>query len=267
MNTKMQAGNGQAVWRELKTQANRLAQGEPLLQSYYHASVSNHERFEHALAHVLAEKLNSSSVSELGLIDVFNQCLARNESISDFALRDLVAYFERDPACQNYCMPFLYFKGYQATQAYRLSNILWNEDRRHLARYIQSQSSLVFGVDIHPAAKIGYGLMLDHATDIVIGETAEVGNNVSMLHGVSLGGSGAESGRRHPAIGDGVMISCGAQILGAIQIGDGVKIGGGSLVLESVPAHVTVVGVPAKIVGEAAGDYPSLSMDQQIDIQ
>lgn len=266
MNTRIQPADNQAVWQELKSQADRMAKSEPLLRSYYHASISNHASFEHALAHVLAEKLNSTSVSELALIDVFNQCMNNNEMVSEFALRDLVAYFERDPACQSYCMPFLYFKGYQATQAYRISNILWNEGRRYLARYIQSQSSLVFGVDIHPAAKIGYGLMLDHATDIVIGETASVGNNVSMLHGVSLGGSGAKSGRRHPSIGDGVMISCGVQILGAIQVGDGVKIGGGSLVLESVPAHVTVVGVPAKVVGEATGDYPSLSMDQQIDI-
>lgn len=253
-----------AVWRELQEQAAVFARHEPLLRSYYHSSVLNHSSLEHALAYVLAEKLNSSTVSELALNDVFNQCLLENPVVIDSVALDLIAYFERDPACDNYCMPFLHYKGFQATQAYRFAHLLWEDGRTALARYIQSQSSRVFGVDIHPAAKIGSGLMLDHASDIVIGETAEVGNNVSMLHGVSLGGSGANSGKRHPDVGDGVMVSCGAQLLGPIQIGEGVKIGGGSLVLESVPAHVTVVGVPAKIVGKPDAEFPSLSMNQAV---
>jgi len=252
------------VWRELQEQAGNLARDEPLLRSYYHSSVLNHSSLEHALAYVLAEKLNSSTVSELALNDVFNQCLIEHPTVVDSVVLDLIAYFERDPACDNYCKPFLHYKGFQATQAYRFAHLLWEDGRTALARYIQSQSSRVFGVDIHPAAKIGYGLMLDHASDIVIGETAEVGNNVSMLHGVSLGGSGASSGKRHPVVGDGVMVSCGAQLLGRIHIGEGVRIGGGSLILESVPAHVTVVGVPANIVGKPDTEFPSLSMDQTV---
>ena len=264
MTTEAENNPDQTIWLELKRQAEVLAQNEPLLRSYYHASILNHANFEDALAYVMAEKLSSSNVSELALFDVFCHCLTIDRTVAQSAMRDLVAYFERDPACDNYSKPFLHFKGYQATQAYRFSNVLWGEGRTRLARYIQSQSSRVFGVDIHPAAKIGYALMLDHATDIVIGETAEVGNDVSMLHGVSLGGSGTESGLRHPIVGNGVMISCGAQLLGRIRIGEGVKIGGGSLILESVPPHKTVVGVPAKIVGNSDAEFPSLDMSQTI---
>lgn len=254
----------QEIWSELQRQAEELAREEPLLRSYFHARILNHASFESALAFVLAAKLSSSSVSELALNDVFVQCLREDQRVVNSALLELSAYFQRDPACEDYCKPFLYFKGYQATQAYRIAHILWSQKRIALARYIQSQSSRIFGVDIHPASTIGHGLMLDHASDIVIGETAEVGNNVSMLHGVSLGGSGAQSGLRHPRVSDGVMISCGAQLLGRITIGEGVKVGGGSLILESVPPHVTVVGVPAKVVGTPAAEFPSLSMNQAV---
>lgn len=257
--------NKQALWQALRSQAEQRAEREPLLRSYYYASVINHSAFEHALAHILAEKLHSTAVPELLLSEVFNQCLASNESILSYALADMVAYFERDPACESFCRPFLNYKGYQAVQAHRLAHVLWQSGRKYLARYIHFQSSLLFGVDIHPAAKIGYGFMVDHATGIVIGETSEVGNDVSMLHGVTLGGTGKESGKRHPSLGDGVMVSCGAKLLGNIHIGDGVKVGGGSLVLQSVPAHVTVVGVPAKVVGAPRDDFPSLSMDQQLN--
>lgn len=247
------------VWQQLHAQAITLACEEPLLSSYYHASIINHDNFASALAHQLAVKLHSATVTELMLSEVFTECLQQAPSIVTAALSDIVACYERDPACDNYCRPFLYFKGYLAIQAHRFAAELWQQGRKPLARYIAFQTSVLFDVDIHPAAIIGTGIMFDHATGIVIGETAVVGNNVSMLHQVTLGGTGNETGQRHPKIGNGVMISCGAKILGNIKIGDGVKVGGGSLVLESVPEHVTVVGVPAKIMGLSSDTSPVLS--------
>lgn len=254
----------QVIWKELNAQAKTLAQQEPLLESYYFSSILNHTDFEKALSHHLAVKLHTPAVSELLLNEVFLQVLEENPGIATAALDDLAAYFDRDPACDSYCRPFLYFKGYMAIQAYRFAHHLWVSQRQSLARYLQHQSSLLFDVDIHPSATIGTGIMFDHATGIVVGETAVVGNDVSMLHGVTLGGCGNKAGQRHPKIGNGVMISCGAKIIGNIVIGDGVKIGGGSLVLESVPEQVTIVGVPAKIVGHGQDQLPAFTMDQSL---
>ena len=254
----------QKIWIDLQQQAIDMAGSEPLLASHYHAAIIDHEDFGSALAHSMAEKLHTAALSELSLKEVFLACLQNNPGVIESALDDLVAYFDRDPACDNYCKPFLYYKGYLATQAYRLSHELWTSGRKYLARYIHFQTALIYGVDIHPGAKVGGGLMLDHATGIVVGETSVVGDNVSMLHGVTLGGTGTQSGQRHPKLGDGVMVSCGAKLIGDIEIGEGVKIGGGSLVIESVPPHVTVVGVPAKVVGKPMEDFPSLEMKQEI---
>ncbi|MGB5325406.1 MAG: serine O-acetyltransferase [Pseudomonadales bacterium] len=252
------------IWQALREQARERAHAEPLLASYYYSSVLEHASFADALASRLATRLESAALTALPLDDLFAACLRANPAIVSAALADLQACFERDPACDSYCLPFMYFKGYQSIQAQRLAHHLWNSGRKSIARYIQHIASLRFHVDVHPAAKLGHGLMFDHATGIVIGETAEVGNDVSMLHGVTLGGSGCSAGKRHPTIGNGVMISCGAKILGAIRVGEGVKIGGGSLVLESVPDHVTVVGVPARIIGSPGEDAPALSMDQDL---
>ncbi|MBT8149541.1 MAG: serine O-acetyltransferase [Gammaproteobacteria bacterium] len=253
-----------SIWPVLVEQAKELAAREPLLASYYHSRIIEHDSFADALACQVAAKLDTPTVAALVLDEVFSEILRERPDIAQAAVDDLLACYERDPACDYYCMPFLHFKGYLAIQAHRFAHFLWQSNRRSMARYIQHMTSVLYQVDVHPAAQLGSGIMFDHATGVVIGETAVVGNNVSLLHGVTLGGSGNLSGKRHPTIGDGVMISCGVKILGDITVGDGVRIGGGSLVLESVPAHVTIVGVPAKIIGRPADEAPALSMQQDI---
>lgn len=249
----------------MHSQSINLASDELMLSSYYHNHLINHESFESALAFHIAAQLGSETVSEQMLNTLFIEVLRAEPALAEAALADIDAYFERDPACDNYCRPFLFFKGYLAIQAQRFAHHLWCSQRRSMARYIQHSVSVLCDVDIHPAAQLGRGLMVDHATGLVIGETAVVGNDVSLLHGVTLGGTGNGIGKRHPTIGEGVLISSGAKILGNITVGDGAKVGAGSVVLESVPSHVTVAGVPAKVVGRPAEKNPSLFMDQQID--
>lgn len=183
------------------------------------------------------------------------------------ARADIVAVYDRDPACDRFILPMLYFKGFRAIRAYRVANWLWRTDRRDMARFFQMRCSEVFGVDIHPAARIGKGIMIDHAHSIVIGETAVVGDNVSMLHSVTLGGTGKEEEDRHPKIGDGVLIGAGAKVLGNIKVGHCSRIAAGSVVLQEVPPCKTVAGVPAKIVGEAGCDQPSVAMDQLLGVR
>ena len=257
--------NSQSIWPQMLSQAVSLASDEVMLASYYHSAIINHSSFESALAFHIATQLESSTVSGIMLNELFIDVLGQQPQIAQAALADIDAYFERDPACDNYCRPFLFFKGFSAIQAQRFSHYLWRNNRRSMARYIQHQVSSLFDVDIHPAARIGSGLMVDHATGLVIGETAEIGENVSLMHGVTLGGTGNGSGKRHPTVGMGVLISSGAKVLGNIKVGDGSKVGAGSVVLESVPDNVTVAGVPAKIVGRPLESLPALSMDQGID--
>lgn len=256
--------NSLLIWKQLHHQAVELAQAEPMLSSHYRQHIINHDNFASALACHLAVQLGNESVSSSALDCLFLSILTEQSSIIESALQDMDAYYQRDPACDNYCRPFLFFKGFLAIQAQRIAHVLWHSKRRSLARYIQHRVSLLCCCDIHPAAQLGRGLMVDHATGLVIGETAEVGDNVSLLHGVTLGGSGNGAGKRHPTIGDDVMISAGAKVLGNITVGKGSKVGAGSVVLNAVPAHVTVAGVPAKIVGRLSDKAPSLSMDQDI---
>ena len=194
--------------------------------------------------------------------EIVEEAYAANPSLVMAARADLVAIYDRDPACHRLLQPILYFKGYQAVQAYRVGHHLWREGHRDLAYFVQMRVSEIFGVDIHPAARIGQGIMIDHAHSIVIGETAVVGDNVSMLHSVTLGGTGKEEEDRPPQIGDGVLIGAGAKVLGNIKVGNCSRIAAGSVVLQEVPPCKTVAGVPAKIVGEAGCDQPSMSMDQ-----
>lgn len=257
--------NLQSIWPQMHSQAVSMASDELMLTSFYHNHVINHDGFASALAFHIAAQLGSETVSEQMLNELFTEVLEADPLLAQAALADIDAYFERDPACDNYCRPFLFFKGYLAIQAQRFSHYLWCNQRKSIARYIQHSVSVLCCVDIHPAAKLGQGLMVDHATGLVIGETAEVGDNVSLLHGVTLGGTGNGTGKRHPSIGEGVLISAGAKIFGDITVGAGSKVGAGSVVLESVPSHVTVAGVPAKVVGRPAEESPSLSMDQKID--
>jgi serine O-acetyltransferase len=250
------------VWDRIKEDAQAAVASEPLIGGMVHATVLHHNSLESALAYRFAFKLSSSEMTGQLLREISESAYASDPELGEAARADLVASYERDPACHRLLQPLLFFKGFQAVQAYRIGHWLWQQGRKDLAYFIQARVSEIFGIDIHPNAVIGKGLMIDHAHSIVIGETAVVGNNVSMLHSVTLGGTGKEDDDRHPKIGDGVLIGAGAKVLGNIMIGDCSRIAAGSVVLQEVPPCKTVAGVPASIVGEAGCDQPSLSMDQ-----
>jgi serine O-acetyltransferase len=249
------------MWERIRQEAIQHASEEPILASFLHATILNHTQLELALSFHLASQLDSSTASSLLLREVILEAFKSDSSISAAIRADLQAVEDRDSACHELYIPFLYFKGFHALQTYRVAHWLWEKGRESLALFFQNRMSAEFGVDIHPAARLGQGIMLDHATGVVIGETAVVGNNVSILQSVTLGGTGKDEGDRHPKIGDGVLISAGAKILGNIRVGEGAKVGAGSVVLEDVPAHTTVAGVPAKIVGRPASDQPALEME------
>ncbi|GGE40645.1 serine O-acetyltransferase [Actibacterium pelagium] len=250
------------VWQRIRDEAEIVVSAEPLLGGLVHSSILHHPTIERALAYRIALKLSSGEMSEQILREISEEAYTSDPSLGEVARADLVATFERDPACHRLLQPLVYFKGFQAVQAYRVAHWLWTEGRRDLAYFIQMRASEVFGVDIHPAATIGKGIMIDHAHSIVIGETARVGDNVSMLHSVTLGGTGKEEEIRHPLIEDGVLIGAGAKVLGNIRVGHCSRVAAGSVVLKDVPPCSTVAGVPAKIVGEAGCDQPSVTMDQ-----
>lgn len=257
------------VWSQLRIEAMQAAAEEPLLASYLHASILHHERIEDALSYHLAQKLGHGDLPALQMREVAREAYAADPQLSVQAARDMRVVRERDPACRTYLQPFLYFKGYGGLQAYRIAHWLWRQDRHILAYHLQSRISELFAVDIHPAAEIGAGVFIDHAHGIVIGETAVVEDDVSMLHSVTLGGTGKVGGDRHPKIRRGVMIGAGAKVLGNIEVGEGARIAAGSVVLESVPPRCTVAGVPAKPIGGACGEgsTPAELMDQHIDVQ
>jgi serine O-acetyltransferase len=252
------------VWKRLCEEGLRMVAQEPLMGGLVHSSILHHRSLEHALAYRFSMKLAASEMSEKILREIADEAHERDPEIGVAARSDIMAVFERDPACQRFLQPVLFFKGFQAIQAFRIGHWLWQTGRKDLAYFVQMRVSEVFGVDIHPAAKIGKGIMIDHAHSIVIGETAVVGDNVSMLHSVTLGGTGKEDGDRHPKIGNGVLIGAGAKVLGNITIGHCTRIAAGSVVLHDVPPCKTVAGVPARIVGEAGCDQPSITMDQLI---
>ncbi len=229
-----------------------------------HNNLLHHATMERALAFRFALKLSSAEISEQILREIADTAYADAAWLGESARADLVAVHDRDPACHRFLQPLMYFKGYQAVQAYRVGHWLWHKGRRDMALFVQMRISEMFGVDIHPAARIGKGIMIDHAHSIVIGETAVVGDNVSMLHSVTLGGTGKEDGDRHPKIGDGVLIGAGAKVLGNIHVGANSRIAAGSVVLADVPCCKTVAGVPARIVGEAGCAQPALAMDHRI---
>jgi serine O-acetyltransferase len=257
----MMPGVDDPIWQRIREETRSHAQDEPILASYLHATILNHNRIERSLSFHLANQLDSPALSSLLLREVMLEALEDDADILEAVRADLLAVLDRDSATHEMYIPFLYYKGFHALQAYRVAHWLWNRDRQSLAMFIQNRVSTKFAVDIHPAARIGRGIMLDHATGLVIGETARVGNNVSILQAVTLGGTGKEDGDRHPKICDGVLISAGAKILGNIRVGQGAKVGAGSVVLEDVPPHTTVAGVPAKVVGRPSSDSPALDMD------
>jgi serine O-acetyltransferase len=241
-----------------------MAAAEPLVAGLAHAVILRHDSLEDALSYRFAQKLGGADVCDMVLREPADEAFAADREIGAAARADIVAVRDRDPACDRFIDPVLFFKGFQALVAYRVANWLWRQGRKDLALHVQMRSSEVFSVDIHPGARIGRGIMIDHAHAIVIGATAVVGDDVSMLHDVTLGGTGKESGDRHPKIGAGVLIGAGAKILGNIRVGDFSRIAAGSVVLHDVPACKTVAGVPARIVGDAGCAHPSHSMNQML---
>ncbi|MCP9483168.1 serine O-acetyltransferase [Shimia sp. CNT1-13L.2] len=250
------------VWARITAEAEEAVRDEPLMGGLVHACVLHHKSIERALSYRFAAKLSSNEMSMVVLREIADEAFSEDKGLIEAARADLMAIFDRDPACHRLLQPILYFKGFQAVQAYRIGNWLWREGRKDLAYFIQMRTSEIFGIDIHPGARIGKGIMIDHAHSIVIGETAVVGDNVSMLHSVTLGGTGKEEEDRHPKIGDGVLIGAGAKVLGNIKVGHCSRIAAGSVVLQEVPPCSTVAGVPAKIVGEAGCAQPAVEMDQ-----
>ncbi|WEF23479.1 serine O-acetyltransferase [Paracoccus sp. S3-43] len=255
-----------AIWAQLRDEARAAVQDEPLLGSLIHAGLLHHDSLEAALAYRFSLKLASGEMSEQILREIADQAYRMSPALGDAARADLMAVYDRDPATHRLLQPILFFKGFQALQAYRMAHWLWQEGRRDMAYFVQMRCSECFGVDIHPAAVIGTGVMIDHAHSIVIGETATVGNDVSMLHSVTLGGTGKEDGDRHPKIGDGVMIGAGAKVLGNIHVGHHSRIAAGSVVLHEVPSCKTVAGVPARVIGDAGCPEPSQSMNQLLGL-
>ncbi len=252
------------VWEQIRHESASLADREPLLASHLHATILNHKSLENALSFHLANKLASPTLQATSLMELFWNVFDADAFVRDAIRADIQAIVDRDPACDKFSTPLLYFKGLHAIQSYRISHWLWYHGREELALALQSRISEVLTVDFHPAARIGKGLLLDHATGVVVGETAVIGDNVSMLHEVTLGGTGKERGDRHPKVGEGVLIGAGSKLLGNIHIGDFAKIGAGSVVLDDVPAHTTAVGVPARIVGRARADNPAQAMDHRL---
>ncbi|MEO6338563.1 MAG: serine O-acetyltransferase [Caulobacteraceae bacterium] len=251
------------VWAALRDEAARAAAAEPSLASLLHAAVLAHDDLGRALSYQLGRKLGDNELSAMTVREVAEGAFC-GPTLANVVEADLRAVFERDPACKGYLQPFLFFKGFQALQTHRIAHWLWMQGRETLAFHLQSRMSELFQVDIHPAAKFGRGVFLDHGTGVVIGETAVIGDDVSMLHGVTLGGTGATRGDRHPKIGRGVLLGAGAKVLGPIDIGEYAKVASGSVVLKPVPPHTTVAGVPARVVNMDSSSEPARSMDHTL---
>jgi serine O-acetyltransferase len=252
------------IWTDIRQTADEILSREKLLAPVLEESVLRHSNYAEGLAHRLGRKLGNHATDKNVVIDAIGEVLCRQPEILESVVADTLAVRDRDPACTDWLTPMLFFKGFQALTAYRIANAYWNAGRHELARYLQSLISETFAVDIHPAARIGKGILLDHATSFVAGETAVIDDNVSILHEVTLGGTGKERGDRHPKVRSCVLLGAGAKILGNVIIGEGARVGAGSVVLEDVPPHVTVAGVPAKIVARNQDDSPALAMDHQL---
>ena len=253
-----------ALWQEIRDEVAVAAKREPVLEGFLRSTLLDADSLEVALSRLLAGKLAGPGLDAAQLGAVIDEALVGSPEIGEATRADLRAVRERDPACTGLSEPLLYFKGFHAIQAYRVAHWLWNGGRRELALHLQNRISEVFGVDVHPAARIGRGILIDHGTGVVIGETAVVEDDVSMLHEVTLGGTGKQTGDRHPKVKRGVLLSVGAKILGNVTVGEGAKVGGGSVVLDDVPPHTTVVGIPARVVGRPASQQPALEMDHKL---
>ena len=250
------------IWNSVRTEAEEAVSRDPLLAAFIYSTILNQDSLEDTVIHRLAERLAHQDLGADLVRQTFKAMLQDNPEWSETVRVDIQAYYERDPACDRFLMPVLYFKGFHAIQTHRLAHWLWNSGRKDFAFYLQSRSSSVFQTDIHPASKMGKGIFIDHATGLVVGETAVIEDDVSILHAVTLGGTGKAGGDRHPKIRYGVLIGAGAKILGNIEVGHCSKIAAGSVVLSAVPHNKTVAGVPARVVGETGCDQPSRQMDQ-----
>jgi serine O-acetyltransferase len=252
----------ESLWLQLRREAEEAVVQEPMLASLFFESIINQPTFEEAVFHRVGTRLKNDTVPLCLLTTIFRRAVSLEPAIGAAMRADIAAVMERDPACSRYLEPFLYFKGFHAIQTHRMAHWLWETGHRDFALYLQSRSSDVFQTDIHPAARFGRGIFLDHATGLVVGATAVVDDDVSILQNVTLGGTGKETGDRHPKIRRGVMIGAGAKILGNIEVGECSRIAAGSVVLRPVPANATVAGVPARQVGFVVSGEPSQTMDQ-----
>ncbi|HLF23953.1 MAG TPA: serine O-acetyltransferase, partial [Burkholderiales bacterium] len=251
----------ETMWQAIRAEVTAMVKAEPALAGFLQRTVLHRQRFEDVLIAHLSAKLAGGALDEHVALDLMSEALSKDPDIVAAAMADLQAVRDRDPACETYAIPLLFFKGYQALQCYRVGHWLWRQGRIASAWMVQNRVSEVFAVEIHPAARIGRGILLDHATGFVVGETAVIDDHVSILHEVTLGGTGKAHGDRHPKIRRGVLISAGAKILGNIVVGEGAKVGAGSVVLHDVPPHCTVAGVPAKVVGVCESGDPASLMD------
>ena len=255
------------VWGRIRNEAREIIRADSALGGFIHAAVLEHERFVEAMGHRIAMMLANHDINAELIGQAYRQALKADPGIGEAARADILAVYRRDPACMRYIEPFLYFKGFLALQAHRLAHALWEQGRKDFALFLQSRSSQVFSVDIHPAARMGRGIMIDHGHAIVIGETAVVDDNVSILQDVTLGGTGKEHGDRHPKIRAGVLLGAGCKVLGNIEVGCCARVAAGSVVLKDVPPRVTVAGVPARVVGKAPCPEPALEMDHGLDLE
>lgn len=255
------------LWQSIRVLASDWARREPVLAGWLTHCVLEASTFEYGLGVILSDKVADSVLPVRTLLPMMMQAMTDDPSIIEAAAADMDAHYSRNPACPDHLTALLFFKGYHAVQNHRIAHWFWRNDRQALANYMQSRGSEVFGVDIHPAARLGRGIFFDHATEIVVGETAVIDDDVSILQGVTLGGTGKECGDRHPKIRSGVLISAGSKVLGNIEIGQGAKIGANSVILKDVAPHTTVVGVPGRAVGGTVDEKPSLTMDQSFDCE
>ena len=253
------------IWSAIRREAQETVDRDPILAAFIYGTILNEGTLEEAVSHRISSRLDHPDIPAHLLRQTYDEMLAQTPGIAQMIRADIQAVYDRDPACTRFMEPVLYFKGFHALQTHRLAHWLWNTGRRDFALYIQSRSSAVFQTDINPATRIGQGIFLDHATGLVVGETAVIEDDVSILQGVTLGGTGKETGDRHPKIRHGSLIGSGAKILGNIEVGCCSKVAAGSVVLADVPAHTTVAGVPARVIGETKCKEPSRVMDQSID--
>lgn len=252
------------IWAAVRAEAEEIVRSEPAMASFVFATVLNQDRLEDAIVDRIAQRLDSPVVGAEVIRRGFERAFDHDHAFADYIRSDIAAVSDRDPACHRYIEPVLYFKGFHALQTHRLAHFLYGSGHKDFAYYLQSRSSEVFQTDIHPAVRMGRGIFLDHATGVVVGETAVIEDEVSILQDVTLGGTGKEDGDRHPKVRHGVLIGAGAKILGNIEVGRCSRVAAGSVVLKPVPPNTTVAGVPARVIGRAGCAEPAITMDQSL---